>query len=244
MRYLRFKDVFTLLNLFLSFCAVLLLFEDKLPQASGLLVFNILVLDVVDGMVARATKTSNAFGKHLDSITDFFGSSMIVPFFLYCALKDHDKAFAVAVAFLPLLAGVLREIQGRLEDISVPGYFIGYPRNSAGLILIALINTTFVADFHWYWLVSVFSLLLFWLQLSHAPFVGNDKSMLMRMPRMKFYLSTGAVSLTALFLYGYFWEGVVFFMCFFLISPRVIVDKKIWDEVKTQLDEIKMETAS
>lgn len=239
MRYLRFKDFFTLLNLFLSFYAVLLLFENQLALASSLLVFNILVLDIVDGMVARATKTSNLFGKHLDNITDFFGSSMIVPFFLYSALKDVDKVFAVAVAFLPLLAGVLREIQGRLENINVPGYFIGYPRNSAGLVLIALINTKFVIEFHWHWLVLIYSLILFWLQLSYTPFVGNDKSILIRMPRMKFYLSTCVISMVGLFAYGLFWEGITLFMSFFLISPRIIVDKKIWAEIKSQLDELK-----
>jgi len=235
MAYLKFKDGFTLLNLFLAFYAVVLLFDGKLEFASYLLLFNALVLDILDGMVARATKTSNLFGKHLDSITDFFGSSMIIPFFLYFVLKDYNRPYAIAVAFLPLVVGVLREIQQRLEDIKVKGFFIGFPRSSAGVVLIAFLNTRLVANLHLYWLVLPMTLYLCYTQLSHTPYVGNDKSMLMKIPRMKFYLTTCIVLLIGLSIAGYFWEAVVVSMGFYLLSSHILIEKSVWDDIKRQV---------
>lgn len=235
MRYLKFKDFFTMLNLFLAFYAVVLVFDGKIEIASYLILLNALVLDIIDGMVARITKTSNIFGKHFDSITDFFGSSMIIPFFLYFILKDYNRPFAIIVAFMPLVVGVLREIQNRIEDIKVKGYFIGFPRSSAGVVIIAFINTRLIVDLHLYWLVLPMTLYLCYTQLSHTPYVGNDKPMLMKIPRMKFYLIACIPLLIGLSIAGYFWETVVVYMGIYLLSSHILIEQSVWDEIKRQV---------
>lgn len=233
-----------MLNLFLAFYAVVLVFDGKIEIASSLILLNALVLDILDGMVARATKTSNLFGKHFDSITDFFGSSMIIPFFLYFVLKDYNRPFAIFVAFLPLVVGVLREIQNRIEDVKVKGFFIGFPRSSAGVVIIAFINTRLITQLHQYWLVLLMTLYLSYTQLSHTPYVGNDKPMLMKIPRMKFYLSTGLVLLIGLSLIGYFWEVIVIFMGFYLLSSHIIIEKSVWEDVRRQVKALELTSAA
>jgi phosphatidylserine synthase len=235
MRYFKFKDCITTLNLFLSFYAVVLLFEDKFALASYIFFINVIILDLLDGYIARATKTANEFGKHLDSVTDFFGSSMIVPFFIYFALKDYNLYLALITAFLPLFTGVIREVRSRLEDISCPGFFVGFPRNSAALLFIAFFQTKMFTDWGYYWIAYLVILLVSLLQLSYLPFMGNDKAMLLKIPRIKYYLIICVALLIGFTYAGIFWEGVFLFMMCFVISPFVQVEKECRALIKKQI---------
>jgi len=237
LKYFKFKDFFTSLNLFLSFYAVVLAFEGRFELGSYLLVFNVLVLDIVDGLVARLTKTGNEFGKHFDSITDFLGSSVVVSFFIYIALKNENIYIAIACAFLFLLVGVVREIQQRLENISHKGYFVGFPRNAAAILIVAFFNTT-LYDLSPYILIPYLALLCF-CQLSHIPYVGNDKKILLEHPRMKFYLLAALVYLAVNSYFGFFWNVILTYMCCFLLTPYFVTPREVWDGIKEQQSRLK-----
>ncbi len=231
----KLKDWATALNLFFSFWAVILVLEGRFALASGLVCFNIMVLDVVDGVIARVTKSGNAFGKHFDSVVDFVGSSVIICFFVYAYLSKVWHGYWVVVfSFLPLLVGVLREVNSRMDTTAVKGYFIGFPRNSGAMVIIALLNSS---QFYKPWFYPV-ALALYigahYLQLSRIPFVGNDKSTLLKMPRMKIYLSLGLILIGVMTALGYFWDSMLIIMLAFIISPFVIVDKAVWQNIKAQ----------
>lgn len=235
MQNFKLKDIFTALNLFLSLVAVLLLFSDRFELAAYLLFVNIIIIDVLDGLIARLTKTSNDFGKHFDSVTDFFGSSMIVPFYIFYALKGDHFYLAIVSAFVPLFAGVIREVNSRIYPVSYPGYFVGFPRNASALIIVSFLLSTPFTLWHLSWLAFVLIVFLSYLQLSHIPFIGNNKPLLMKMPRVKLYLIIGASLQVGLAFTGFFWDGAFIILMCFVMSPFVWREKEIRSQIKNQL---------
>lgn len=231
--YLKFKDTFTLANLFLSFFSVILVFQGHLQLASIFILINILVLDILDGWVARITKTGNEFGKQFDSVVDFVGSSIMVSFFVYVELIPFHAWVALLCGFVLVFVGVMREVRSRIEPIARHGYFVGFPRNAAVVLLVTFLNTS-LFKMH-AWTAVPYVALLAYFQLSHVPFIGNDKRMLMAMPRMKFYLVTGTILVALAAFFGHFWNMICFILCFYLVSPYALVEKEVWDDIKTQL---------
>jgi len=227
----KIKDLITTINLFLSFYSVILVFQDRFLLASVLVTFNIMVLDVLDGVVARISGTENIFGKYFDSVTDFVGSSVIVCFFIYHVFEKKYPLLGLFLSFIPLLVGVLREVRSQMGIVRIKGYFIGYPRNSSAVVMIAVLNSTVAPLVGFYPLVILYLLVLSYLQLSKIPFVGNDKPLLMKMPRMKFYLLSGLILVIGGGLLGYFWDAFLLMMTVFMLSSFIIVDKKVWNQI-------------
>ncbi len=234
MHYLKLKDLFTTLNLFLSFYSVILVFEGKFPEASILVFVNVMFLDLLDGWVARLTRTFNEFGKYFDSVTDFIGSSVIVCFFIYVAYKPVHPYLAVGLAFVPLFVGVIREITTRLEKIRCSTYFIGFPRNSAAIAIIAYLNSSLHTQFHWTATGVALILAASGLQLTTIPFICNDKSELKLPLRIKIYLILAVVLQIILTAIGLFWDGILIWMVCYMISPFLVVEKEVWADIKRQ----------
>jgi len=236
MKYIKFKDIFTILNLFLSFYAVILVMNGQFLYASILAFFNIMVLDFVDGLVARLTRTSNEFGKHLDSVTDFVGSSLIVPFFIFAAYRDFNIYIAVIGGFIPLLVGVIREVTSRLENVKSLGHFIGFPRNAAAITIICYLNSTFITLWKLYWVGFALILLVSFLQLSRIPFIGNDKTKAKFQTRFKFYLVFAVTSTVLCFYLGLFWDAIFMYLLAYILSPLALADKQIRNEISQQVE--------
>ncbi|HLD45205.1 MAG TPA: CDP-alcohol phosphatidyltransferase family protein [bacterium] len=232
MKHFKFKDVFTLANLFLSFFSVILMFSGKFEEASYIILINILILDILDGLVARITKTGNDFGKYFDSITDFVGSSVIVSYFIFSALSPTNYYLALVCGFAFLLTGVMRDVRSRLETVAHKGFFIGLPRNLASVLIVALFNSHLFAK---YPLSAVLYLgILCTMQLSYAPYVGNHKPTLFAMPRVRNYLLVGIVYAGVHAYFGYFWDSMVTFMCGYLLSPYFLASPAVWEDIRRQ----------
>lgn len=234
--HFKFKDTFTVANLFLSFATVVLAFQNHLEWACYLFLINVLILDILDGLVARLTKTGNEFGKQLDSVVDFVGSSIMVSYLVYVALFKINTQVALACGFLLVLIGVLREVRSRIEPIVCKGFFIGLPRNTAAILLLTFLNTTLFDLLPW--MAVPFIILLSYFQLSHAPFIGNDKRMLMAIPRMKIYLILAVVVVGAYAYFGMFWNGICYILSVYLLTPYVLVKKEVWNDIRSQLARI------
>ena len=139
-------------------------------------------------------------------------------------------------AFSFLFVGVMREVRSRIENISYKGYFIGFPRNSACLVLVAFFNTT-LFDFSPL-LIIPYLVILGFFQLSHVPFVGNDKPILMKIPRARNYIIAGVFYIAINSYFGFFWNSVLTIMCCYLFSSYFLVERKVWDDVKRQVAEL------
>ncbi len=127
-------NLFTTSALFAGFYAALAAIEGNFDQAV-IAIFIALVLDGLDGRVARLTQTQTAFGAEYDSLSD------LIAFGLAPALLVHQWAFAEMgklgwfVAFIYTATTALRLARFNTVQTGDKKYFTGLPSPSAAAIL-------------------------------------------------------------------------------------------------------------
>jgi CDP-diacylglycerol--serine O-phosphatidyltransferase len=157
--------LFTAGNIFLGFIAILRSFEGALLGASGRLASNpdfevaakaigiAVVLDGLDGRIARLTNTTSDFGREMDSLADVitFGIAPAVLAYTWGVqfvmpggfLTDHRAGYFFA--FLYLLCGAARLARFNVQTNPVPKnpgrpdrkYFVGLPIPAAAAMIAA-----------------------------------------------------------------------------------------------------------
>src|SRR6186713_1946863 len=135
-------SLFTIGNLFLGFWAMVRTIHGQYAEAAPLIFWAIL-LDVLDGRIARMTGTTSEFGAELDSLAD------VVSFGVAPALLAYSWGFSTLprvgwlVAFLFVVCGALRLARFNVQKSSVDGrYFVGLPIPAAAAPVAALVNVS------------------------------------------------------------------------------------------------------
>jgi len=108
------------------------------PAAWAILIA--MILDGLDGRVARMTKTTSGFGVQYDSLADLvaFGVAPGIMAYLW-ALKDF-KQFGWAAAFLFVVCGALRLARFNVQQGTFdPRYFNGLPIPAAAVMVAAAV---------------------------------------------------------------------------------------------------------
>ncbi|QYR22151.1 CDP-diacylglycerol--serine O-phosphatidyltransferase [Paenibacillus sp. sptzw28] len=132
-------SLFTVANLFLGIVAIILVFPDNAkPEIAAMMVIIAMLMDGVDGRVARALNAQSEFGKELDSLSDVISFGVAPAFIMYSvAFQELNAAVAWIITALFPICGALR--LARFNVISgMPGYFIGLPIPAAGGVLATL----------------------------------------------------------------------------------------------------------
>lgn len=130
-------SMFTIGNLFLGVLAIILVFNNNYERAA-IMVIIAMLLDSLDGRVARALNAQSEFGKELDSLSDVISFGVAPAFIMYvAAFTEMNSATAWIVTAIFPICGALR--LARFNVIAgVPGYFIGLPIPAAGGVLCTL----------------------------------------------------------------------------------------------------------
>ncbi len=141
-------NLFTTSALFSGFFAVVAAINGDFTSAS-IAIFIAMVLDGLDGRVARLTNTQSAFGAEFDSLSDMlsFGVAPGLVAFTWI-LQDVGKTGWV-VAFLYVACAALRLARFNVQIGSVDKrWFIGLPSPSAAAVVAASVWTfhSFDAD--------------------------------------------------------------------------------------------------
>jgi CDP-diacylglycerol--serine O-phosphatidyltransferase len=128
--------------LFLGFWAIVRTLHGQYAEAAPLIFWAIL-LDVLDGRIARMTGTTSEFGAELDSLAD------VVSFGVAPALLAYSWGFATLprvgwlVAFLFVVCGALRLARFNVQKTVVDGrHFVGLPIPAAAAPVAALVNVS------------------------------------------------------------------------------------------------------
>lgn len=120
-------NIFTSLNLFCGFYAVIAAIDEKYVAAAlAIIIGN--VFDILDGKIARATRTSSKFGMEYDSLADLitFGMAPGVLMFLW-ALRPLGRIGWLG-AFLLVACGALRLARFNTQaGTSTGNHFTGLP---------------------------------------------------------------------------------------------------------------------
>ncbi len=196
----RFRGVFLLPNLittgslFAGFYAIVAAIDGRfLPAAWA--IFVSLVLDGLDGRIARITKSTSGFGVQYDSLADLvaFGVAPGILVYLW-ALKPYHQ-FGWVAAFLFVVCGALRLARFNVQQGSMdPRYFNGLPIPAAAMLIATSIAFYYeigewAPDKHIYILVMIY--VLSFLMVSNVKYVSFKKMDMFR--RHPFHTLVGAV---------------------------------------------------
>jgi len=120
-------NIFTSLNLFCGFYAVIASINGKFVAAAIAILIGVM-FDILDGKIARATNTTSQFGLEYDSLADLmsFGLAPGVMTYLW-ALKPMGRIGWLA-AFLFMACGALRLARFNSQvSTTSSDYFMGLP---------------------------------------------------------------------------------------------------------------------
>jgi len=130
-------SLFTSGNMAFGFLSILSSMNGHFTKAAWLLIGSI-ACDMLDGRVARMTKTTSEFGVQLDSLSDLvsFGIAPAVMIYML-SLKDMGKiGVAIAVLYILCSAYRLARFNVKAKDGVVHTSFYGLPTPaSAGLLI-------------------------------------------------------------------------------------------------------------
>ena len=100
-------NIFTTLNLFCGFYAIIAAIDGKFVAAAVAIIIGVM-FDILDGKIARATNTTSKFGIEYDSLADLISFGLAPGLMIYLwALKPLGRIGWLA-AFLFMACGALR----------------------------------------------------------------------------------------------------------------------------------------
>jgi len=132
-------SLFTTGNVFCGFYSFIAALNDKYFLAAWAIVFAI-IFDVLDGRIARMTKTTSAFGMQYDSLADVISFGMAPAFLCYAwVLKPFGRVGWMA-AFLYLLCAALRLARFNTTEPDIQSqHFIGLATPAAAAVIASII---------------------------------------------------------------------------------------------------------
>jgi CDP-diacylglycerol--serine O-phosphatidyltransferase len=170
-------NLFTLAALFAGFFAILQAMNGLFEQAA-VAVFCAMVLDSLDGRVARMTNTQSAFGAEMDSLSDMVSFGAAPALIVYeWALKGLGKLGLIA-AFVYCAAAALRLARFNTNHAVVDKrYFQGLPSPAAAALVMGLVwvmddqGYKNVSHLPWLaWFAFVFTIFSGLTMVTNAPF--------------------------------------------------------------------------
>jgi CDP-diacylglycerol---serine O-phosphatidyltransferase len=130
-------SMFTVGNLFLGIISIIVAFQERFEIAALLVIIGML-LDGLDGRVARALNAQSEFGKELDSLSDVISFGVAPAFIMYgVVLSDLGWLGTVVTAIFPI-CGALRLARFNTATGGPTNYFTGLPITAAGGVLATL----------------------------------------------------------------------------------------------------------
>ena len=156
-------NAFTTAALFAGFYAIVQAMNTNFDQAA-VAIFVAMVLDGLDGRVARLTRTQSAFGAEYDSLADMvsFGAAPALVMYAW-TLKGMGKLGWIA-AFVYVAGAALRLARfNTMLDVADKRYFTGMPSPAAAALVAGFV--WIVDDYiidpgsirEWAWGVTVFA---------------------------------------------------------------------------------------
>jgi CDP-diacylglycerol--serine O-phosphatidyltransferase len=132
-------SLFTTGNLFLGFLAIVRTLDGRFAEAAPL-VGGAVVLDMLDGRIARLTNTQSEFGAQYDSLADAVSFGVAPALLAYgWALQAVPRAGWPA-AFLFLACGVMRLARFNVQRHVVDSrFFVGLPIPAAAAQIAAIV---------------------------------------------------------------------------------------------------------
>lgn len=167
-------NLFTTGALFCAFYAIVAAMNDNFSHAA-LAIFAAMLLDGMDGRVARMTNTQSAFGEQYDSLADMvsFGVAPALVVFTW-ALHDMGR-WGWAAAFIYMACAALRLARFNTQiGVVDKKYFIGLASPAAAALVTGVVWVWFDIrpDRDWSYVVAVITALVGLLMVSNFQYTS------------------------------------------------------------------------
>jgi CDP-diacylglycerol--serine O-phosphatidyltransferase len=141
---ISFGDLFTLANGALGFIAIAFIFDGSYLSATSLLLLS-MIMDGLDGFIARKYGSKHSSGQVLDSISDSISFAFAPALLVYAEFHDptisplhtEEDILVMACAISVMIAGLFRLARFSAGGHSLP-HFNGVPAPAAALFILLL----------------------------------------------------------------------------------------------------------
>jgi len=166
---------FTLANLFFGVFAIVSAYRKNFEWAGWCIVLGGMA-DMMDGRIARMTRTASRFGVELDSLVDAVSFGVAPAFIMYFAVLNQD-GWAWLFCFIYIACAVMRLARFNIEQGGrAKTHFHGLPSPVAGMTLAtyywfsqtSLYTDTFVETLPWHTVIPGLMAVLSFLMISHV----------------------------------------------------------------------------
>lgn len=125
-------NAFTLSNLLLGVICLIYTIDGNYQLAAGLIIVA-MVLDGMDGRIARSLKATSQFGKELDSLADLVSFGVAPAILTYSAYLTQLGPWSILFPIAFSLCGAIR--LARFNVLNITTHFVGVPITAAGSLL-------------------------------------------------------------------------------------------------------------
>ncbi|HUL44350.1 MAG TPA: CDP-diacylglycerol--serine O-phosphatidyltransferase [Bacteroidota bacterium] len=120
-------SLFTVLNIFSGFRSIIHTAQGDYVLASWFIILAA-IFDVLDGIMARITKSSSGFGVEFDSLSDVVSFGAAPSFLVYSVFLHTMEGIGMLVSAMPLILGALRLARFNTQLVGYDKeYFRGLP---------------------------------------------------------------------------------------------------------------------
>lgn len=164
--------IFTTLNIFCGFYAIVKIIDGDLWKASWAILFAI-IFDIFDGQIARVFKTSSNFGLEYDSLCDLVSFGIAPSLLIYqFSLKEFNKIGWLA-SFLYTTCVALRLARFNVKVTLKHEYFEGLPSPAGAAILasfVLFLLKTEIISIYKNWSLLILTYLIAYLLISSIQY--------------------------------------------------------------------------
>lgn len=133
--------LFTVLNMFCGFLAILHISDGKFIEACYFIILAG-VFDAFDGVMARLTKSSSQFGVEIDSLSDVVSFGAAPAFLVYKISLFQLGEWGIIISSLLMVMGGIRLARFNVQLTGFDkDYFSGLPIPSSAFAIVAFILT-------------------------------------------------------------------------------------------------------
>lgn len=132
-------SLFTVLNIFCGFLAIVHISHSNYVNAAWFIIVAA-VFDVLDGFMARLTKSYSDFGVELDSLADVISFGAAPSFLVYSMYLHTLGGLGMLISSMPMVFGAMRLARFNTQLVGYDkDYFKGLPIPSQAIALSAFV---------------------------------------------------------------------------------------------------------
>ena len=136
-------SLFTVLNIFSGFRSIIHASQGDYLLASWFIILAA-VFDMLDGVMARITKSSSDFGVELDSLSDVVSFGAAPSFLVYSLYLHNLQGWGMLLSAMPMIFGSLRLARFNVQLVGYDkDYFKGLPVPAAAITIASFVLTYF-----------------------------------------------------------------------------------------------------